>query len=108
MRAGLRNHRIKIMQPVETQSDSGADQVVWQELVTIWSTFEPVSANEQFKEQQIQDEFRVKFRTLYRDDITAKMRVEYKGRVFDIVQHPMDYLGMNKELHIMGRERGQE
>lgn len=96
------------MEPVETQSESGATTIVWQEKTKLWSTFEPMNASEKFAEQHIQDEFRVKFRTLYRNDITAKMRVEYQGRVFDIVQHPMDYLGLNKELHIVGRERGED
>ncbi|WP_430009971.1 phage head closure protein [Methylophaga lonarensis] len=107
MRAGLRKHRIVIEEPVEVKSDSGAITVEWVPKAVLWSTFEPVSASEQFTEQQRQDFFTVKFRVLYRDDITAKMRINFKGRIFDLVQKPIDHLGMQKELHLMGRERGE-
>lgn len=107
MRTGLRKHRITIEKPVETKSDSGATKTEWVPLCKVWSSYNPKSATENFAEQQRQDFLISEFTILYRSDVNAKMRIVFCGRVFDLIQPPMDYLGMQKELVLHARERGE-
>ena len=103
MRAGLLRHIITIEQVIETQSDTGSITETWQPfLSSIHSTYEPQSGMESFKEDQEQGFETAKFRIRYRAGITTKMRVNFKGRIYDVLS-ALDYLGMGKELHIIGK-----
>ena len=104
MRAGLLKHIITIETVVESQSATGSVTEAWQKFAVVHSTYEPQTSGESFKEDQEQAFESVNFRIRFLDNITPKMRINYKGRIFDILS-ATDYLGMGKETHITSRSK---
>jgi SPP1 family predicted phage head-tail adaptor len=108
MRAGKLRHRITIEAPTASQDEYGEPIPTWAPLFTVWAAREDLAGREYFAAAQIQSEVTTKFRIRHRDGITAKMRVNDGGRLYDIaaVQDPE---GRGRELILLcvRREDGQ-
>lgn len=80
MTANLR-HRVIIQKPVETQDlDSGAVIVSWQDVATVWSSIEPLSAREFIAAQAEASKVNTRITIRYRNDITDKMRLYHASK----------------------------
>lgn len=85
--AGKLRHRVTIQKPVETQDDeSGAVDVVWHDVATVWAAIEPLSAREFIAAQAEDSRISARVTIRYRQDVTAKMRLFHaaKGVYYDI------------------------
>lgn len=105
MRAGSLRERVTLQSPTESRSAAYADvQKAWVDVATVWAAFEPLSGRELLLAQQVSSDINVRFRVRYRADVTAKWRVRYGTRIFQIVQPPIDVGGRRVELHLMCTE----
>jgi SPP1 family predicted phage head-tail adaptor len=77
-------HRITIQRPVETQDSLGATVQSWQNLANVWASIEPLSAREQFNLHSTYTAATHKIGMHYIAGVTAKCRVLFGTRAFDI------------------------
>jgi len=81
MQAGRLRHRVKIQYPAETQDpETGAINVVWTDLATVWAAIEPLSARDFVAAEAEQSKVTARIVIRYRADITAKMRIYYPAK----------------------------
>lgn len=81
MHAGRLRHRVVIQRQQETQSQNdGSVTVVWQDVATVWSSIEPLSAKEFIAAQQEHSKVSARITIRYRPDVTAKMRLYHAAK----------------------------
>jgi SPP1 family predicted phage head-tail adaptor len=85
MQAGGLRHRIDIEQNVGTTDTFGATTDSWALFTTLWAAIEPLSGRELLQAQQIQADITHRVRFRYVSGVTAKMRVLYGSRIFNIL-----------------------
>lgn len=106
MKAGKLDRRIRIDRPVVTKDPSyGTSQTVWQPFLTVWAQVQDVLPS---RAESVDDSISIqrrpaRVRIRYREDITADMRVIYKGRVMEIISGPAE-LGRREGLEMMVEE----
>jgi SPP1 family predicted phage head-tail adaptor len=108
MQGGLLKKRVVVEFPDEGRSaDSGAIEPTWTTLITMWAKISPFTGKETFNAQQFSGKvthsvtMRANAKSL---TITPKMRLTYKGRIFNI------HLAINvneadKEMLILAEEQ---
>lgn len=77
----------------------------WQNIKTVWASIEPIQGREYFSGvfQVGENVIRVRMRYQPNLQITAKMRVKYGKRVFDI-ENVIDSKEVHNELQLMCKE----
>lgn len=74
--SGKLRHRIIIQEPDETQDqNSGAVNVSWIDVATLWASIEPISAREFIASDTIKSKVVARITIRYRAGITPKMRI---------------------------------
>lgn len=103
MRAGKLRHRIVI----ETLTAGSPDQLgtgeideAWATYLTVWGSVEPLDGKALFAAQQNHSEVEVRIAIRYQSGITAKMRVSYGGKYYNILA-VIDPELRNRELHLL-------
>ena len=99
MRAGALRHQIIIQSVAETPDASGSPEV-WSTFATVSAAYEPQSGKESMTEDQEQATLTTRFRIRYLSGVTAKMRISFDSRIFDI-RSIVDVGGRQKQLHIL-------
>lgn len=87
MQAGKLRHRVVIQEPIEAQdADTGAIEVTWTPLDTVWASIEPLSAREFVASASETSKVVARITIRYRSDVSAKMRVYHaaKGLYYNI------------------------
>ncbi|APC45957.1 hypothetical protein QHH_45 [Halomonas phage QHHSV-1] len=85
MRAGQLRHRVTIQQPGQTQDPNTGEMITgWQDVATVWASVEPLSAREFIAAQAGQSEISARIKIRYREGIDATMRVQHRGRNYNI------------------------
>lgn len=85
MRAGRLRHRVTIEQPTTTQDPNTGEQVPgWAAVATVWASVEPLSAREFIAAGAGQSSVSARVMMRYRSDVTAGMRLTYRGKVYNI------------------------
>lgn len=84
-------HRIILQNEVLAPDGGGGSSLIWTNVVTVWSAIDNLSGlsgrninNEKNFAGQIQDKESLKFTIRYTSVITAKMRILFGSRVFNI------------------------
>jgi SPP1 family predicted phage head-tail adaptor len=103
MRAGTLRHRITIQQQTVTRDTFGGETITWADLATVWASKAHKSSREFFAAQKINAETQELFVVRYRSGVTAKMRVSYDNRYYDIIG-AYDPDGRKRELHLLCKE----
>lgn len=81
--AGRLRHRIILQRQQESQdSDTGAIEVVWVNVATLWSEIKPISAREFVASQAEASRVTTRITIRYRADVTAKMRLFHQATGF--------------------------
>lgn len=83
--AGLLRKRISIERLTETPDGGGGWTVTWAELDKAWAYIKPLSGTESMVAMQLEDVITHDIVIRYRSDITAKDRIVYAGRDFNII-----------------------
>lgn len=86
MRAGLLRHRVVIQTATATKDSIGGDVETWATLAEVWGEVRPLSGREALEAQRITSTASHFITIRYRADVTALMRVVWRGRVFEISQ----------------------
>lgn len=85
MQAGRLRHRVKIQKPVNIQDPvTGVITPSWQDTVSVWAEVYPLSAREFVAAQAGQAEISARITIRYRPDLTAKHRIIFRGKVYNI------------------------
>lgn len=85
MQAGKLNKRIMLQKPVKTQSPvTGAVVNGWADVDELWANVADLSARDFVAAQAWQSEVTTRITIRWRDDVTDKHRILYRGRVYDI------------------------
>ena len=91
--AGLMNQRVTIQSPPTGEDALGQRIGTWSDLATVWAQALPLRGLEKQTADSTQTGAVVKFRLRYRSDITAAMRVTWRGVTYSIVGDPIDVDG---------------
>ncbi|ALB71025.1 phage head closure protein [Cronobacter muytjensii] len=85
MQAGKLNKRILLQKPVKTQNPtSGAIESGWADVVQVWANVTDLSARDFVAAKAGQNEVTTRIIIRWRDDVTDKHRILYRGRIYDI------------------------
>ncbi|PEW56446.1 head-tail adaptor protein [Bacillus cereus] len=98
-------NRIRIEQPVVIKDE--LNQVIetsWQELKKAWSMIKTMKGSEYIEASASQATRVYRFVIPYTSDITEEMRINMKGRIFDIIEPPMNDDEMYQTLTIIAKE----
>jgi SPP1 family predicted phage head-tail adaptor len=82
---GELRHRIRIEQKTRTGTPGAYTGETWSELKSVWSKYEPLAGREIVVADDIVHRQTCRFTIRRRTDVTAAMRVIYKGRTFAIL-----------------------
>lgn len=87
---GKLRHRLKILAPIETQDAvTGEISSSWYELAAVWGSFEPYSTKDMLAAAALQDKTSIRAVVRFRDDITSKMRVSFRDKLYEISGAPL-------------------
>ncbi|WJE24540.1 phage head closure protein [Bacillus cereus] len=98
-------NRIIIEQPIVIKDE--LNQVIetsWQELKKAWAMVKTVKGSEYIAASASQATRVYRFVIPYTSGITEEMRINMKGRIFDIIEPPMNDDEMNQTLTIIAKE----
>ncbi|EOV9525578.1 phage head closure protein [Bacillus cytotoxicus] len=98
-------NRIIIEQPVVIKDE--LNQVIetsWQEVKKAWSMIKTMKGSEYIEASASQATRIYRFIIPYTDGITEEMRINMKGRIFDIIEPPMNDDEMYQTLTIIAKE----
>jgi SPP1 family predicted phage head-tail adaptor len=101
MRAGRLRHRVVVETPTE---DINGGATTWAPLATVYAGVEPITGREYFGAQQVQAEITHRVVMRYTAGVTAKHRVRFGARVFDI-RAAINRDERNRELELLCVER---
>lgn len=90
MKATPLRHRLKFYRQSATRSPTGAVKVSqWEHSLTLWGQFIPLSVKDIIAGQAQNSQITARAKVRYRTDITKDMRVQYAGRIYEIVGEPL-------------------
>ncbi|EQM72022.1 phage head closure protein [Pseudomonas tohonis] len=85
MRAGTLRHQVVIEAPQHEQDpETGAMRTTWVEWARVWARIEPLSARDFIAAQAVQSEVTARITIRYREGVTAAMRINHSGRLYNI------------------------
>ncbi len=85
MQAGKLRHRIRLQKPVRSQSPvTGAIVNSWADVATLWANVTDVSVREFVAAQAGQSELTTRITIRYRSDVSAKHRIIFRGKIYNI------------------------
>lgn len=82
--AGRLRHRVSVEQLISVVDSSGFTADVWQSIGNFWAAIEPLSVREFLQSQQIQSQVTTRIIMRYNSRITASMRVNHRGTLYNI------------------------
>lgn len=85
MRSGKLRHRVALQKPARTRDPlTGGWVDGWADVAPVWASIEPLSAREFIAAQASQSEVTARIVIRHRPDVTAAMRILYRGKVYNI------------------------
>ncbi|EPH2695111.1 phage head closure protein [Klebsiella aerogenes] len=85
MQAGKLRHMVTLQEPVKEQNPiTGAVINTWRDVATIWAEVAALSAREFIAAKASQGEVTTRITVRYREDVTRKYRILFRGRVYNI------------------------
>ena len=103
IRAGYLKDRVGLLEQTSTNDPQWGSTPEWTPKGTIWAAVTPVSATERAANAGVQSAISHRVTMRWRDDVTSKHRLVYRGRVLEIVG-AYDPDGRRRELLIDARE----
>ncbi|HCQ9559804.1 TPA: phage head closure protein [Acinetobacter baumannii] len=90
--AGELRHKVIIQHYVAGGRDEDGFEIEggWSEYKKLWAKVTPLSAKDLIAAQADQSEVVARMKIRYREDITTKMQVLWKGRIFSIQSQALD------------------
>lgn len=90
MKATPIRHRLKIYRQSATRTATGAVKALgWEHALTLWGQFIPLSVKDIIAGQAQDTQITARVIIRHRTDIDHTMRVQYAGRMYEIVGEPL-------------------
>lgn len=106
MRAGRLRHLVTIQSRTEGSNAFNEPRPVWKHFATVYASIEPLSGREYFAAQQAQSDVTHRVVLRYIPGVTAKHRIVFGDRVFDIAAPPRNVGERGIELELQCVEHG--
>jgi SPP1 family predicted phage head-tail adaptor len=103
MRAGLLRHRVTIEEKSVTRSATGAEDITWSTVATVWAEVHPLRGREFLEAKGLQEETSTRIRIRHRDGLDPSMRVTWGSHTYDI-QAVIPIREESREIELMCRE----
>lgn len=100
MNPGKLRHRITFLRKVKEKNEVGDTVLVERPWKTVWASVEPLKGREYFEARKIQSEATHKIIIRYLTGVTPDMKIEFKGRIFDIEGPPINPEERNEYLEM--------
>lgn len=85
MQAGKLRHRITLQKPVKSQDNASGEMIdTWQDVSNLWAEVSPLSAREFVAAQAMQNAVTTRVKIRYRQDISAKYRILFRGKIYSV------------------------
>lgn len=85
MQAGKLRHRVTLQARVQVQNQtSGAVETTWANVSSLWAEVVPLSAREFIAAQATQNEITTRITIRYRNGVTPKHRILFRGKIYNI------------------------
>lgn len=104
MKAGKLNQRITIQREEKITTASNQQVGEWVDVCEIWAQVKCTDSGIIDSNGFVQHEATYKFYIRRREDITAQMRVKWKGRIFNLVGPPIDWNNERTGLTLIAKE----
>ena len=105
MNPGVLRHRITFLHMVEKENEVGDTVFVEEPFKTVWASVEPLRGRDYFEARKIQSEATHKITIRYLPGVTPDMKIEFKGRMFEIEGPPINPGERNRFLEILAKEK---
>ena len=106
MQAGKLDRKIKLLRYTQGEDAAGGTVETYVEFATVSAFVQDLRGKQFFAAQQSNSEVTTKFQIRYRDDLTGRDRIEWKGKQYEIIGTPIE-IGRNESLEIMGKARDE-
>lgn len=106
--AGRLDQRVTLQRPDNTVDALGQRTEGWTDVATVWANVEPLRGRELFEAGQMQSEINLRVTIRYRSDVTADMRVVWRGVPHAIVAEPIDVSAAKVRLELMCAGGGRD
>ena len=103
MRSGTLRHRITIQESTEVSDGMGGFMTVFSDTLEAWAAIWPLTAKESLDAMKLELQVTHKIRIRYRSGITAKNRIKFGTRYFNIISL-INYEERNKQLDMLALE----
>ena len=101
MKIGELKHVVSIQAKTKTRDSVGSWVETWSEFAKTRAKISAISASEQVKNQQIENQITHKVTIRYQSGIIPEMRVVYNSRIFEIVGPPINVREENRWLELL-------
>ncbi|PEA54505.1 head-tail adaptor protein [Bacillus pseudomycoides] len=108
LNSGDFRNRIIIEQPIVIEDELGQtseDEITWKELKKAWAIIKTLKGSEYIAASASQATRMYRFIIPYTHGITEEMRINIKGRIFDIIEPSINDDEQNKTLTIITKEK---
>lgn len=105
MNPGKLRHRITFLHKVEEENEVGDTYFAEEAWKTVWASVEPLRGRDYFEARKIQSEATHKITIRYLPGVTPDMKIEFKGRMFEIEGPPINPGERNCFLEIYVKEK---
>ena len=96
MKSGALRHRLTIQHVTEARDSLGQAIETWSQFAVVYGSIEPMSGRERFLSAQTQAEATYRSRIRWLSGLTAKMRISFNEKIYDITYIADD--GRRREL----------
>lgn len=105
MKSGTLRHHVTIKENRVTQDSTTGEMVSsWVQVCRPWAQIVPMSARDYLAANAAQSEMRGRIVIRWRGDVEAGMRVEYRGKYYQIIGVMEDDKSMREHLTLMVTE----
>lgn len=101
--SGNFRHRITIQYPVSTKDELNQTITSWEDLKSVWADIKTLQGREYIAAAAAKAEKNSRFIIRYTHGIDETMRILFKGKIYDIVEPPINDDELDKTLTIIGR-----
>lgn len=85
MNIGKLNRRVSLLKRFVTRDEYGGEVTDWKTVGRVWANVAPEYGIEYLQSQQVTAETIVKITLRYNPEITVENRIEYNGKLYEIV-----------------------
>ncbi|MCK9325824.1 MAG: phage head closure protein [Bacteroidales bacterium] len=105
MNPGRLRHRITFSHLVEGENEVGDTVLIEEPFKTVWASVEPLKGRDYFEARKIQSAVTHKIIIRYLSGITPDMKIDFKGRIFEIEGPQINPEERNKYLELYAVEK---